>query len=460
MSLRLRLIGLITVALVTSILLGVAIACYNASGSVGVEMRSALLVGRRAVENAAPAIASSSEPQRDLEHLVAVFAGNRHVRVSLAGDPAVAATPSVETSPFGHPPRWFVRLIGVPSMTERVPITRDGRPYATVVLEAAPHNETLDVWNDFTNTVIVLLAFSGATVLLIYLFIGRALHPLYRFGAALEQIGRGNFTMRIGGRLAPELSGLRDNFNRMADQLAAADTDNRHLNEQLLTVQERERGEIARDLHDEVGPYLFAINIDTDAVSRLLREGRAAEAPQHLGLIAESVRHVQQELHSAVRRLQPVGLAEFGLSDAIENMIQFWRRRHPDVDFRVAVAAGCEGYGELIDATIYRVVQECLSNALRHGRPARVAVRIDGTGRDRIVVEIVDDGAGMSGAASPGFGLRGMAERVRALGGWLTLSNQPGGGLAVTATLPSRAQRELAEAPSETCLTDEDPDRR
>jgi two-component system sensor histidine kinase UhpB len=217
-----------------------------------------------------------------------------------------------------------------------------------------------------------------------------------------------------------------------------------------LTVQERERAEIARDLHDEVGPYLFAINIDTDAVSRLLREGRGGEAPEHLRLIAEAVGHVQQELHSAVRRLQPVGLAEFGLSDAIDNMVQFWRRRHPDVDFRVGIAPGCEAFGEVIDATIYRVVQECLSNALRHGRPASIAVRIDGAaGRDRIVVEIADDGAGMSGAPSPGFGLRGMAERVRALGGRLTIGNKPGGGLAVTATLPYRPQPAPAEAPGE-----------
>lgn len=442
MSLRLRLIGLVTIALVISLLLGGAIACYNASGSVGIEMRSALLVGRRAVENAVGGIQASPEPQRDLERLIALFGGNRHIRVSVAGDPAVASLPAVETSPFGDAPGWFVRLIGVPSMTERVPITRDAQPYATVVLEADPHNETLDVWNDFNNTVIVLLSFSGLTILLIYLFIGRALRPLYRLGAALEQIGRGNYATRIGGRLPPELSELHEKFNRMAGRLAGADADNRRLNEQLLTVQEQERGDIARDLHDEVGPYLFAIKIDAATVSRLLREGRTAEAPEHLQLITEAVEHMQRELHSAVHRLQPVGLAEFGLSDAINNMIQFWRRRHPDVDFRVTVAAGCEGFGELIDATIYRVVQECLSNALRHGRPTSVGVRIERTAaRDQIVLEIADNGSGMSDAPNPGFGLRGMAERVRAMGGRLALGNGPAGGLTVTATLPYRAEQ-------------------
>src|SRR5215472_11933764 len=191
----------------------------------------------------------------------------------------------------------------------------------------------------------------------------------------------------------------------MAVRLAETDAENRRLNEQLLTVQEQERGEIARDLHDEVGPYLFAINIDTAAVSRLLREGRMAEAPEHLRLIAEAVEHMQRELHSAVRRLQPVGLAEFGLSDAIDNMIQFWRRRHPEIDFRVSVAPGCDALGDLVDATIYRVVQECVSNALRHGRPTRIAVRIEGSaGPDRVVLEIADDGFGMPDAPSPGFG--------------------------------------------------------
>src|SRR5215470_16455373 len=111
MSLRVRLIGLVAVALVISLLLGGAIACYNARGSVGVEMKAALLVARRAVEDAASSIAMSPEPRRELARLVALFAGNRHIRASLADDPTLASSPSVETSPFGEAPAWFVRLI-------------------------------------------------------------------------------------------------------------------------------------------------------------------------------------------------------------------------------------------------------------------------------------------------------------------------------------------------------------
>lgn len=109
----------------------------------------------------------------------------------------------------------------------------------------------------------------------------------------------------------------------------------------------------------------------------------------------------------------------------------------------------------MIDTTIYRVVQECLSNAVRHGKPSAIAVRIERTNdasadRDEITLEIADDGQGMSKPSGVGFGLRGMAERVRAIGGRLTLRNKPGGGLAVIVMLPCQPEREIVGAGLET----------
>ena len=447
MSLRWRLIGLVAVALVLSLALAAAIACFNASRSVGIEMRAALRVGVHTVENAIPSIQSSADPQRDLERLVALFRGNRHLRVLLAGNPDAVAAPDVEKSPFGKVPRWFVRMVGVPSEIARMTVAVPGHPDAVVLLETDPRNETLDTWNDFNNTLIVLTLFSSSTILLIYLFIGRVLRPLYRLAAALEQVGRGNYATRIGGHLAPEISRLHGSFNEMAGRLAEADADNRRLNEQLLTVQEQERDDIARDLHDEVGPYLFAINIDTAAASRLIEGRRAKRAAEHLRLIAEAVGHMQHEIRAIVRRLHPVGLAEFGLQEAVGDLIRFWGRRHTGITFRFTIAPECIGLGEAAETTLYRIVQECLSNAVRHGPPAQIDIHICRTSTDggvRIMAEITDDGPGMPDELAPGFGLRGMAERVRALGGELRLRNRPLGGLTVTATLPLRPEPSLA----------------
>ena len=440
MSLRIRLIALVAIALAASLLLGGTIACLNASRSVGVEMTSALLMGRRAIDGAAASIAASPAPLHELESLIAAFDGNRHLRVSLAGKPAVAAQPAAEKSPFGQVPDWFVTLVDVKAQTDRVPVALGDRQIAEVILQTDPRNETLDVWNDFNNTLVVLAAFSGTTIILIYLFVGHALRPLDVLAAALEEVGRGNYGTRLEHRLSPELRALRDSFNRMASGLAEADANNRRLNEELLTLQERERSEIARDLHDEVGPYLFAINIDSANLERLLREGRGAQAADQVRLITAAVGNIQRELRAIVRRLQPVGLAEFGLRDAIQHLLAFWRQRHPGIVFDLTLAPGCDALTDVLDTTVYRIVQECLSNAVRHGEPKTVAVCIEmtsesNTGPDRVIIDISDDGGGITGTGA-GFGLRGMADRVEALGGRFAFRNNPAGGLTVAVSLP------------------------
>jgi two-component system, NarL family, sensor histidine kinase UhpB len=266
-------------------------------------------------------------------------------------------------------------------------------------------------------------------------FVGRTLQPLNRLAAALEEIGDGRYRTRIGGRLAPELARLRDSFNRMAARLAETAAENRRLNEQLLTLQDQERGELARDLHDEVSPYLFAIGADAATASRLLKEFRASEARENVQSIADAVRHMQRQVRHMLGRLRPIGLAEFGLREAIENLVAFWRRRRPEIRYEVTVSKECEELGDLISTTICRIVQEALSNAVRHAGPKLVTISIK-RDRDEVTAAVTDDGRGMQAPARLGYGLVGINERISAIGGRLTFSNRAGEGFAVMAVLP------------------------
>jgi two-component system sensor histidine kinase UhpB len=451
MSLRFRLIALVAMVLMVSLAFGGGIACFNATRSVRTEMLSALLVGRQTVENAVKTLQGTPNPQRHLDDLVASFEGNRHLRVSVTGGAVAAAVPVSDLSPFGSVPAWFAWVIGVAPVADRVPILIDGRTYGTIVIETDPRNEILEVWNQFSESLVTLAFFCGFTVLLIYLLIGHALRPLDRLGAALEQVGQGDYGTRIGGALAPELSRLRDCFNRMAARLAETDRDNQRLNEHLLTLQEQERSDIARDLHDEVSPFLFAINVDTANVSRLLAEGRVEEIPKDIHSITDAVRHLQRQVRSMLGRLRPIGLAEVALIEAIDDLIAFWRRRRPEIDYRVSACPECEHLGPEAETTIYRIVQESITNAVRHGKPTLIAVTIQLAhdrehARDEVTVDVVDNGQGMQEPTEVGYGLTGMTERVGALGGRLTLVNRQGGGFAVTAALPC-APQEAAPAP-------------
>lgn len=440
-SLRLLLISLIAVVLVLSLGVGGMLACFNASRSVETEMRSALIVARQMIDTGVDRLDTSDNPKHDLEELVASFKGNRHLSVRLAGDGAAVATPPVETPPVGEVPRWFIRILAVPSTTIRIPVSVHGQDFGAVLVETDPHNEILEIWDEFGESLILLGLFSGPTILLIYFFIGRALRPLDRMGQALRKVGAGDYRTRLSERLPPELAGLRDSFNRMAGQLSAMASENRRLNEQLLTLQEEERNDIARDLHDEIGPFLFAINVDAANIARHVDEGRAAPIRGLVQSIVEAVTHMQKQVRSMLGQLRPIGLADFGLAEAIENLIDFWRRRYPDITYEFAMGPDTDSFGELIDPTIYRVVQEGLSNAVRHGRPTAIAVslrlkRMGEEGADAVVVTVADDGQGMAETPGMGYGLLGMGERVKAMGGSLTVLSKPGEGLSVTATIP------------------------
>jgi two-component system sensor histidine kinase UhpB len=441
MSLRFRLIGLVCIVLLISLALAGITAYSNASRSVRTEMRAAFLVGRQTIESAIDRLQNARDPARDLDDMVASFQGNRHLRVRHAGETPALAAPSMEKSKFGRPPAWFVRLIGVSPEADQIPVAVGGRDYGTIVIETDPYNEILEVWNEFAESLATLAAFGSLTILLIYVFIGRTLRPLERLAAALEEVGDGHYRIRIAGRLAPELARLRDNFNRMAARLAETAAENRRLNERLLTLQEEERSELARDLHDEVSPYLFAINADAASASRLIENGRASEAALHVRSIVEAVPHLQRQVRRMLGRLRPIGLAEFGLPEAIENLVAFWRRRRPEIQYEVTISAECEHLADIVGTAICRIVQEALSNALRHAEPKRVAISIERHRDlerecDEVRLTVADDGRGMREPDRLGYGLVGIGERVSAIGGRLSFSNRSGEGFAMIAVLP------------------------
>jgi two-component system, NarL family, sensor histidine kinase UhpB len=100
-----------------------------------------------------------------------------------------------------------------------------------------------------------------------------------------------------------------------------------------------------------------------------------------------------------------------------------------------------------VDTTVYRIVQECLSNAVRHGKPRLIAISVGRDARrDEVIVEVADDGAGLDREPELGYGLIGMEERVRGMGGRLTLSNRLGGGFVVSAALPCSGSDKLPAA--------------
>jgi two-component system sensor histidine kinase UhpB len=276
--------------------------------------------------------------------------------------------------------------------------------------------------------------------LLICAVIGRALRPLETLSAAFQRIGKGDYHGRVPERGPPELARLANGFNLMTQRLATVAAQNHRLNQRLITLQAEERADLARDLHDEVGPLLFAVDMTAATIERLAGSGRGTDIATQVRLIHDAVGLMQRHVRAILGRLRPI--TAIGLEAAVDRLAAFWRRRRPDIEFIVAVGVEEDRIGEDLRETIYRIIQEGISNAIRHGKPARVEVVIRHDDGDGISVEVTDDGIGMAaeGRIVRGptqLGLTGMRERVMAMAGSLSIQHgRNGTGLALVAWVP------------------------
>jgi protein-histidine pros-kinase len=150
---------------------------------------------------------------------------------------------------------------------------------------------------------------------------------------------------------------------------------------------------------------------------------------------------MMESLQGILLQLRPVGLEEFGLQAALGELVGGWRRRQPECRFELEVDGDIDALPDALRTGLYRIVQESLTNALRHGHPRRVVVdvRADAAG---CRLQVDDDGAGREGpTAGSGLGVLGMHERVEALGGRFALVPLLPRGMRVAADFPAEAVR-------------------
>jgi two-component system sensor histidine kinase UhpB len=262
---------------------------------------------------------------------------------------------------------------------------------------------------------------------------------------AMTCIEAGLYDTRVKPGGSPELAAICGKLNHLASVLGTTVEDKRHLAERVVSLQDAERKEIARDLHDEFGPYLFALRAHASSLTRL------ADTPEfdldglrkHIGAMSNQVNALQQSNRRVLERLRPVGLAELGLPDALAALMRLWREAHPGVEIKTSISPSLGARGETAELTIYRIIQEALTNVFRHARATRVDIRVEpaatrpagAADTEAMMVSVRDNGAGLPADHKQGFGMLGMRERVLALGGSMTVASTTHG-VTVEALVP------------------------
>ncbi|MEJ0098469.1 MAG: sensor histidine kinase [Pseudomonadota bacterium] len=218
-------------------------------------------------------------------------------------------------------------------------------------------------------------------------------------------------------------------YARRHAQLRRVLQENRACSSASSRSRNRSGAALARELHDELGQTLNAVKLDAMSLPDSAISRR----------IAENADHVYRVTADMVRHLRPPALDELGLVAALEACVSRWRESYPQLDVQLSVGGLLDGLGETLNLALYRLVQESLTNCVRHAGATHFYIDLTRAPelQGSVLLEMRDDGSGM-GADPPktDSGLAGMRERAALLGGRFELLSERGKGVTIRIELP------------------------
>ncbi|MBH5399161.1 HAMP domain-containing protein [Bradyrhizobium sp. CNPSo 4010] len=363
------------------------------------------------------ALRASDNPRQTLDAFVHSLDTSSDIQFrALEGGPAPPPKDDLRR-PHGVP-QWFVDLLAVPDMDMAFPVTIDGRRVGDIVFLQDMSADLFEKWIGFLALASLLVALMVLTGTIAHVLSGSVLRPLQHLGEGLTRIRQGDYTRPIPVGGPPEIRQGCEEANALAATLAQLSQDNRDLMHRLVSLQDDERRDLARELHDELGPLLFSIRAGTIALTE------ASEPMGQLGKSAhdllQSVEALQQTNRRILDQLRPLYIEELGLSSSVQTLLRNFRKQAPHIVLTDTIDPDLSGMGGPLAQTVYRVIQEALTNVLRHANAG--SAHVQATVADKtLVIEISDDGGGFPAGNVFGRGLTGMHERVRALSGSLSL---------------------------------------
>ena len=335
----------------------------------------------------------------------------------------------------------------------------NGQDFGALVIAPRVSDEAEEIWNSIVSFTLGAIALAIAAVLLMSMLIAHLLKPIKSVGDALIVLESGRYDVVVPEKGPPEISDICRKLNRLATTLETTISENRRLAQRIIHVQDEERKDLARELHDELGPYLFAVRAAISAHKAELQRGGADREKllQTCDTVVDRMETIQRLNRGVLQKLRPLGLEEYGLKAKLKSLLALLRESHAQVEINLAVDDDMPPCDETSRLTIYRLVQEGLTNVFRHSDATAVDISIGqaldeeappairAQGGDVIHVVVADNGRGFPEGVKPSYGIAGMSERVWATGGEMRLTSRPGGGVTLDAWVPVSAGAAIAD---------------
>lgn len=384
----------------------------------------------------------------DLPELVAFLRETGRVRANEitlhddAGTLLYRSPPSVYKA-GRNAPQWYASLI-TPPQSEQI-IQLNG---SRLTVRTNPTRAILDGWDNLTDILLAQAVLFLLADLLIFWLMGRWLAPLEKIERGLREIEQGDHHVRLPALPGKEAGQMGRAFNRMAQAVeenilvrqASAEAQarlatQREFTQMLHSRIEEERAALARELHDELGQSLTAIRSISKSI---LQHPDIAGGPieRSAQMLFDTAGMTSDAMHRMIPRLRPIQLEGMGLVDAVRDLLTGTQQKHPDLKTELEVQGEIPVLGEALELSAYRIVQEALTNVVRHAQASCAHIRI-AIQNNCLTLSIADDGKGAESLKRDGhYGVRGMQERAESLGGRVIFQTAPQGGLEVLVSVP------------------------
>jgi two-component system sensor histidine kinase UhpB len=423
-SLRTRLFLPLSVMFMAALLLG-GIALQAFSTAQLAEENEPTVRSARAVADALNgALRSSANPRETLDAFVHALGTSESIRFRPAGASSSHGPPGEVRTPLGRVPQWFIDLLTIPQIGASFPVMLEGNRVGDIVFSPDISADIFEKWIGFLAILLSAIVLTLATAIIAYFVAGSALSPLQHLGKGLTRMRNGDYSHPIAVAGPPEIRRSCEEANELARTLDTLSHDNRSLLRKIVSLQDDERRSLARELHDELGPLLFGIRANTVALVDAMPRDNGELGASAQGVL-QSVEALQQANRRILDHLRPLYIQELGLEKSITTLLQNARSQAPDLTLTSRIDPRLNDVDGLLSQTVYRVIQESVTNVLRHAQASSMNVEafIDG---EKLVTEISDDGIGFATDSPFGRGLTGMHERVRALSGTFQLLREAG----------------------------------
>jgi two-component system, NarL family, sensor histidine kinase UhpB len=430
-----------------AVVLATGISILNARAATRVEIEASLEMAQHFVDATIKRLAAEGQVDRLKEGLSLQLTHLRHVRIMFMDGFGNLNLLSPDNSKVGpSAPSWFTTLVapGPADRSVRVVSVPHTPP---VVIAGEPTDEIAEAWRNFYVQAVVWLALNGLVLVVLFVVLERVLTPLASLSRGMMNLQGGDYTTRLPQPKIRELAVITHRFNLLAGALDASRKENRELHQQLIAVQEEERRYIANELHDEAGPCLFGISANASSIKMIaeqIKHRRGGEIFRRIGEIISITERLKSMNRGILNRLKPESIGHVTLGELIDGLVRDFQRRHPEIQINSATRRLAESYGNVIDLTVYRCIQEGITNAVRHGKAEHVTIDIIEERNSvqserlpsRMYLVLRDDGAGFDRSTQKGFGLTAMTERVRSLGGSCLIESTPAEGTTLRIEIP------------------------